>query len=110
MRRELTILNERGDQLRFADVTYELEPPEGSEANDPQLRAPMSGKVIAVRCEPGQRVSRGDTLVILEAMKLEHQLTASRDGVARELCVALGDQVSAQQILIELDEPDQDDS
>ena len=98
----ISLLNGEGDQLRFSDQTYVIAPPEGSEGGDHRVRAPMSGKVIAVSCEIGQRVSQGDILLILEAMKLEHQITAPMDGVVIELSAKAGDQVSPKQQLVEL--------
>ena len=100
--RSLSLLNEDGDQLRFSDQTYVIAPPEGSEGGDQRVRAPMSGKVIAVNCEVGQKVAQGDTLLILEAMKLEHQITAPMNGVVIELSATAGDQVSPKQQLVEL--------
>jgi 3-methylcrotonyl-CoA carboxylase alpha subunit len=55
---------------------------------------------------PGDRVSVGDRLAILEAMKMEHSLTAGRDGVVAEVPVAPGAQVEAGAALIVLDAED----
>jgi biotin carboxyl carrier protein len=103
---QLSLQSVEGHQLRFTDQTYVIAPPEGSEGGDNRVRAPMSGKVIAVCCEAGQKVCQGDTLLILEAMKLEHQITAPMDGVVVELSAAEGDQVSPKQQLVELQADD----
>jgi len=66
--------------------------------------APMPGKILAVRVGPGQSVTRGDSLVILEAMKMEHDVTAPHDGVVREVLVEVGQQVDAGTVLVALDE------
>jgi len=66
--------------------------------------APMPGKILAVRVEPGQSVKTGDTLVILEAMKMEHEVSAPHDGIVREVCVEVGQQVDAGVVLVVLDE------
>ncbi|MCR8723548.1 acetyl/propionyl/methylcrotonyl-CoA carboxylase subunit alpha [Frigidibacter sp. ROC022] len=66
--------------------------------------SPMPGLVRAVDVAEGQAVARGDRLAVLEAMKMEHALTASRDGVVAEVLVAPGDQVEAGQPLIRLEE------
>jgi len=57
------------------------------------VRAPMHGKVLAVTVEKGARVHRGQRLAIIEAMKMEHALTAPNDGIVAEIAVAAGAQV-----------------
>ena len=59
-----------------------------------QLTAPMPGKVIAFLVQPGERVSQGQAVAVMEAMKMEHTLHAPRDGVVAELLYAVGDQVA----------------
>jgi len=66
--------------------------------------APMPGKVLALRVEAGQLVRKGDPLVILEAMKMEHEVVAPHDGEVREVRVAVGQQVEADAVLIVLEE------
>jgi 3-methylcrotonyl-CoA carboxylase alpha subunit len=67
------------------------------------VRAPMHGKVLAVLVEPGTRVVRGQRLAVIEAMKMEHTLTAPRAGVVAEVAVAPNAQVpeGAKIMLIE---------
>ena len=60
----------------------------------------MPGKVISVHTANGQAVKAGDLLVILEAMKMEHRITAAADGRVAELKVAEGGQVEAGQVLL----------
>ena len=59
-----------------------------------RLTAPMPGKVVAFFAQPGDQVSRGQPLAVMEAMKMEHTLAAPRDGVVAELLYAVGDQVA----------------
>jgi 3-methylcrotonyl-CoA carboxylase alpha subunit len=66
------------------------------------VRAPMPGLVKQVRAKTGHDVSRGDALVVLEAMKMEHTLAAARDGTVAEIYVADGDQVSDGDLLVSL--------
>ncbi len=68
------------------------------------IEAPMPGLVKAVFVEPGQAVSAGDRLAILEAMKMEHTLSAGRDGVVEEVLAAAGAQVEAGAPLIKLED------
>ncbi len=58
------------------------------------LRAPMPGKVIALMVEPGTQVEKGAPLLVLEAMKMEHTISAPRKGVLKAFRFAPGDQVS----------------
>jgi geranyl-CoA carboxylase alpha subunit len=65
-----------------------------------ELRVPFNGRVIAVHAEPGVPVKKGDTLVVVESMKLEHALAAMRDGTVRSLHVEAGQQVATSQVLV----------
>jgi propionyl-CoA carboxylase alpha chain len=65
--------------------------------------APMPGRIVAVNVEPGQRVSAGQVLIILEAMKMEHLITCTEDGTVTEVRVAAGAQVEAGQVLLVVD-------
>ena len=64
------------------------------------VKAPMPGLIIEVRCKPGDQVSIGDTLVVLEAMKMENVLNAPADGTVSEIHVSKGDAVERGQLLI----------
>jgi geranyl-CoA carboxylase alpha subunit len=69
-----------------------------------ELRAPCNGTVIAAAAaQPGRSVARGETLLVLESMKLEHALAAPRDGVIATLRVAAGQQVASGQLLVTLE-------
>lgn len=60
---------------------------------DTHLKAPMPGRVEALLAEVGSRVEKGSPLMILEAMKMEHTISAPADGVVQEFYFAAGDQV-----------------
>ena len=64
------------------------------------LVAPMPGKVIALSVAPGTRVKQGTTLLVMEAMKMEHTLTAPTDGTVAEFLYAVGDQVTEGAALV----------
>ena len=66
------------------------------------LRAPMAGKIIRILVQPGEPVKTGALLLILEAMKMEQQITAPHDGVVARLLCHEGDQVSAGTELVRL--------
>jgi 3-methylcrotonyl-CoA carboxylase alpha subunit len=59
-----------------------------------RLTAPMPGKVVSFLAQPGDTVARGQALAVMEAMKMEHTISAPRDGVVAELLYAVGDQVA----------------
>ncbi len=67
------------------------------------LEAPMPGRVAAVKVAPGQRVAKGEELVVVEAMKMENALRAPADGVVRAVHVAAGDAVAPGRPLVELE-------
>ncbi len=71
------------------------------------ISAPMPGLVKRLRAEAGQSVTAGQPLAILEAMKMEHTLTAPRDGVVAEVMVTEGAQVSDGDLLLRLEPEDE---
>ncbi len=70
-------------------------------AHDGEVRSPMPGSVIAVQIANGQQVTTGQALVLVEAMKMEHTLSAPHDGTAL-LHVRLGEQVAVDQLLVQV--------
>ena len=64
------------------------------EAAGGRLTAPMPGKVVAVLAQAGQDVKKGEPLVIMEAMKMEHTIAAPSDGLVEEVLYGVGDQVA----------------
>jgi 3-methylcrotonyl-CoA carboxylase alpha subunit len=75
---------------------------DAAQSSDGAILSPMPGRMVAVMVEVGQAVTRGQALVTLEAMKMEHVLTAPFDGTVEQLSVALGDQVSEGVVLVQL--------
>jgi acetyl/propionyl-CoA carboxylase alpha subunit len=71
--------------------------------DDASLRPPMAATVVRVAVAPGARVSAGDTLVVLEAMKMELPIRAPRDGVVRSVHCAEGQLVQPDMLLVELE-------
>ena len=65
--------------------------------------APMHGMVVDVFVAPGGAVKKGDKLMVLEAMKMQHELTAEIDGVVGEILAAPGAQVAADTLLVSID-------
>lgn len=67
------------------------------------LTAPMQGTIVAVDVAPGDRVSAGDRLAVIEAMKMEQPLTAAHDAVVRSVAVGPGAGVSSGDLLVEFE-------
>jgi 3-methylcrotonyl-CoA carboxylase alpha subunit len=74
----------------------------GDEAGTGSLAAPMPGRVVKVMTERGAKVTRGQALLILEAMKMEHTITAPADGVVKDIHYGAGEQVLEGAELISL--------
>ena len=88
--------------LHLSDITHQ---PVSSAAGagSGSVKAPMDGAIVEVLVEEGSAVSKGQLLVVLEAMKMEHPLKASIDGVVRRIGVSRGDQVKNRQLLVEIE-------
>ncbi|MFM5953524.1 MAG: acetyl/propionyl/methylcrotonyl-CoA carboxylase subunit alpha [Novosphingobium sp.] len=71
----------------------------GHSAHDGDILSPMPGKIIAVEVSQGQAVTKGQKLLTLEAMKMEHTLTAPFDGTVAELSAVAGAQVQVEALL-----------
>jgi 3-methylcrotonyl-CoA carboxylase alpha subunit len=76
----------------------------GAAAGSGAILAPMPGKVIAVEVSAGQVVTKGQRLLTLEAMKMEHTLTAPFDGTVGELNAVAGQQVQVDALLVKIEE------
>jgi len=72
-----------------------------------RLLAPMNGVIVSVLAKPDDPVVRGQCIVVLEAMKMQHEILAERDGTVGKILVKPGDQVATRQLLAEL-EPDEE--
>ncbi|WP_276591654.1 acetyl/propionyl/methylcrotonyl-CoA carboxylase subunit alpha [Sphingomicrobium nitratireducens] len=75
----------------------------GAAAGDGAILAPMPGKVTSVDVSQGEKVSKGQRLLTLEAMKMEHGLTAPFDGVVSELTAEAGQQVQVEALLAKVE-------
>ncbi len=96
-----TVISFEGERKAFR--AYE---PRGSghqHAHDGDILSPMPGKIIAVEVVQGQAVTKGQKLLTLEAMKMEHTLTAPFDGVVAELNAVPGGQVQVEALLARIE-------
>ncbi len=74
----------------------------GASGHTGRLSAPMPGRIVKIAVSPGQQVRPHDPLVVLEAMKMEHVVEAPHAGVVQEVCVEVGQQVAAGELLLAL--------
>ena len=65
-----------------------------------ELKAPMPGLVLRILTEEGRAIKQGDSLLVLEAMKMENVLKSMGDGIIKQLKVKAGDKVEKNQLLI----------
>jgi biotin carboxyl carrier protein len=68
-----------------------------------EIKAPMPGLILAIDIEVGQEVKEDDTLLILEAMKMENALTSPRDGIIKSISIVTGQTVNKNELLIEFE-------
>lgn len=67
-----------------------------------KVNAPMPGKILGVKANPGQAVKKGDVILILEAMKMENEVVAPSDGTVASINVSVGDMVESGDVLATL--------
>ena len=91
-----------GVDLWLEDSTLAAPSNNTGAAGSAEVRAKFNGKVIAIQTEVGATVKRGDTLLVIESMKLEHAIAATQDGVVASIEVASGQQATTGQILVKL--------
>ena len=106
-----------GDQILVhgpnGDLTFTERPRftlPGSDAAEAGFVARMPGKVIELRVAVGDSVVAGQTVLVLEAMKMEHPVRAAEDGIVLEVCVAEGDQVEAGTVLLVVESSSEESS
>jgi biotin carboxyl carrier protein len=85
--RQLRALGKRGPEARRGE----------------KIRAPIAGKVVKLHVAVGDAIAAGDSVVVLEAMKMENELRASRDGVVASIAVSAGDSVDTNQLLLAIE-------
>lgn len=86
----------------FSAPPAHQQPVTSAGSNGNGVRAPLSGTVARVLVDGGQAIEAGDVLVVLEAMKMETEITAPEAGTVADVLVAAGDSVAGGQVLVEL--------
>jgi 3-methylcrotonyl-CoA carboxylase alpha subunit len=107
---EFAVVRETGSiSLAWQEQSFRFELPvavhdaEGDAASAGHPRAPMSGAVVAVSVVPGDKVEAGDSLMVIEAMKMEHAIVAQAAATVNEILFAVGDQVEEGETLVILE-------
>ena len=96
-------LHAMGQAWSFTDLTRAASQRQHQGSSDGQVRASMNGRVVAVMVAVGDQVKQGQTLLTLEAMKMEHLHLAPATGRVKTLSVAVGEQVPASRVVLEIE-------
>ena len=94
-------LNRGNGNLVLTNVTHAHAELSDSEA-DGALRAPMAGNIVSLMANIGDKVKKGQILVVIEAMKIQQQLIATMDGVITEIAIKQGQQVKNHQLILRI--------
>ena len=68
-----------------------------------KINSPMPGKILSIKANVGDKVKKGDVIMLLEAMKMENEIVASEDGVIASINIAVGNEVEAGDVLATLE-------
>lgn len=82
------------------NVQLDTAPTPSKSTEGMKVAAPMAGTILSISVSPGQEVAEGDTLVILEAMKMENEIVAPEAGVVGEIFVTVNERVESDHILL----------
>jgi len=101
------ILDDEVHRLRIADISEDkgvtVEGRAVGEGAVVDVRSSMPGRVVRVAVAAGTRVHRGQTLLILEAMKMQNEIPAPGDGVVRQVAVAEGETITADRVVASIE-------
>ena len=75
----------------------------GAGGGSGQVAVPMQGTIVKILVEVGDTVAAGDSLLVLEAMKMENNINADVDGTVKEIKVAVGDSIGGGDVVVVLD-------
>jgi 3-methylcrotonyl-CoA carboxylase alpha subunit len=114
--RKLKVLAEKKNGrlwVHFAGKTYSRELPESGRrkasgaggVSEGAIKAPMPGKITKIPFAVGDTVEPHQAVIVMEAMKMEYSLEAGVSGLVEEICCAVGDQVTAGQLLAKVEPP-----
>lgn len=92
-----------GDIEAYGIILPKAKSSSSSSTKEGSLLSPMPGKIFKILLDEGDKVKAGDTILIMEAMKMEHSIKANKDGVLSKILYREGDQVAGNSLLCELD-------
>jgi biotin carboxyl carrier protein len=87
---------------KFDELLHDLGLDAANSKQVADVKAPMPGLVLNVMVKPGQKIQKGDAIIVLEAMKMENILKASADGEVKKIHVKKGDKVEKNQVMVNL--------
>ncbi|MCX6290675.1 MAG: biotin/lipoyl-binding protein [Bacteroidetes bacterium] len=87
---------------RYDDLLHEMGMDTAGSRKVDDIKAPMPGMVLKVMVENGQKIQKGDALIVLEAMKMENILKAPSDATVKKIHIIKGDKVEKNQVLVNL--------
>ena len=90
-----------GHTERFIEQTDDLSRYQNQTLSRAAVMSPMPGQVVSVNVTAGYTVTQGDVLVVVEAMKIEHSLTAPKSGTVKHVACSVGDRVDEGVELVE---------
>ena len=91
---EVEVTDERSRRLASAFMAF------GDTGGEVSIRAPMPGMIVRIPVEEGQPIGKGETLIILESMKMENELKAPREGTVHRIHVTAGENVEQNKLLV----------
>ncbi|MGL5228882.1 MAG: biotin/lipoyl-containing protein [Bacteroidales bacterium] len=92
---DVKIIDEKAKYLRMRKDT--------DDRQDNKIISPMPGKIVSIPVKVGDTLSKGDTAIVIEAMKMQNSFKVASDCTIKEILVAEGDAVNANQVLIHLE-------
>ena len=98
-------LNGQPRQIKIHDhsaVVERVVHPQAVKGDAKQIGAPMPGLLVGISVKPGDKISKGDPLLTIEAMKMQTSVSAEVDGEVAEICIEVGEQISTNDLLIKL--------
>jgi biotin carboxyl carrier protein len=87
----------------FEDKTLHTAKSAQDAAGSGDVVSTMNGVIVEVRVSQGQKVEAGQTLLVIESMKMQHQFAAAISGTVESVCAAAGDQVKPGQLLVSIE-------
>ena len=98
---ELEAIDEVKSETSFVEVKKE-DKPAGSTGEGIEVLAPIQGSVVNLKVKVGDKVKKGDVILLIEAMKLENEVNSPVDGVVSEILVSKGQSVTNKQLLMKI--------